>query len=568
MKLRGAEIILKCLEREGVDTVFGIPGGSVIPLFDALHDNKKIKLFLTRHEQGAAHMADGYARASGKTGVCIATSGPGATNLVTGLATALLDSVPMVAVTGQVVSHLVGNDAFQEADTTGITRPVTKQNYLVTDVRDISKTMAQAFYLARSGRPGTVLIDVPSDIQKAECEYDPKPDSSIRGYKPSKDGNPRQIKTALNALLSSKKLLVYAGGGVISSGAAKELTDFVRKLNAPVTLTLMGIGGFPGTDELFIGMPGMHGTQAANYAFQNCDMVFAVGARFDDRVTGKVSAFAPHAKIVQVDIDPTSISKNVTADIPVVGDCKSVLRQMLVLLGGIQKTPDYASWRKDIAVVSKKHPLCYKDDAVLRPQYVIDRFYQITKGKALVVTEVGQHQMWAEQFYKFDNPRRFITSGGLGTMGYGLPGAIGAKRACPDMEVIDIAGDGSTQMNIQELATAKVYGIKVIVAILNNSYLGMVRQWQELFYKKRYSGVLLGSQSSKDQKYWPDFKLVGEAYGLKGMRIEHKKDVDAAIKEALAFKETVVMDFQVAKEENVFPIVPGGASIDQIIDMS
>ena len=579
MKLTGAEIILKSLERECVDTVFGIPGGSVIPLFDKLYSNKKIKLFLTRHEQGAAHMADGYARASGKVGVCIATSGPGATNLVTGLATALLDSIPMVAVTGQVASHLVGNDAFQEADTTGITRPVTKQNFLVTDVKELSKTFAQAFYLARTGRPGPVLIDVPVDVQNAVCEYEQKPDCVMRGYKPNFKGHPRQIASALEAILAAKKPVIYAGGGVISSGADKELTALAKKLNIPVTLTLMGIGGFPGTDKLFIGMPGMHGTQAANFALQNCDLIFAVGARFDDRVTGKISAFAPHAKIVQIDIDPTSISKNVPTEIPVVGDCKVVLGQMLELLkkrkttrAGTSPAPTrriekkYAAWTKQVLEVSSKKSLTYKKDSVLRPQFVIEKFCEMTKGKALVATEVGQNQMWAEQFFKYDKPRQLITSGGLGTMGYGLPAAIGAKRARPEKEVLDIAGDGSIQMNIQELATAKVYGIKVIVVILNNSCLGMVRQWQQLFYGRRYSGVLLGMPDNKS--YWPDFKKVAEAYGLIGMRIEKKADVAGAIKKALAAKETVVMDFQVAKEENVSPMVPGGAPIDHILELA
>ncbi|MEA2082236.1 MAG: biosynthetic-type acetolactate synthase large subunit [Elusimicrobiota bacterium] len=566
MKLSGAEIILKSLEREAVDTIFGIPGGSVIPLFDKLYSNKKIKLFLTRHEQGAAHMADGYARASGKVGVCVATSGPGATNLVTGLATALLDSIPMVAITGQVASHLVGNDAFQEADTTGITRPVTKQNFLITDVKELSRTIAQAFYLARTGRPGPVLIDVPVDIQNAVCEYDKKPDCVIRGYKPNFKGHPRQIKSALEAIMRAEKPVIYAGGGVISSGADKELTQLARSLGIPVTLTLMGIGAFPGTDKLFIGMPGMHGTQAANFALQNCDLIFAVGARFDDRVTGKVSAFAPHAKVVQIDIDPTSISKNVPTEIPVVGDCKVVLRQMLEILSKRKITKKPAVWTKRVLEVSSKKALMYKKDSVLRPQFVIEKFYELTKGKAIVATEVGQHQMWAEQFFKYDKPRQFITSGGLGTMGYGLPAAIGVKRACPGKEVLDIAGDGSTQMNIQELATAKVYGIKVIVVILNNSCLGMVRQWQQLFYGRRYSGVLLGMADNKS--YWPDFKKVAEAYGLTGMRIEKKSGVEGAIKKALAAKGTVVMDFQVAKEENVSPMVPGGAPIDHILELA
>jgi len=566
MKLKGSEIIIKCLEREGVDTIFGIPGGSVIPLFDKLYSNKKIRTILTRHEQGAAHMADGYARVSGRCGVCVATSGPGATNLTTGLATALLDSIPVVAITGQVASHLVGNDAFQEADTTGVTRPVTKQNYLITDVEKMSEIFAQAFYLARTGRKGPVLIDIPVDIQNKECEYEENPKAEIRGYKPNLTGHPKQIKSALEALLAAKKPLIYGGGGIISSGAEKEVAALARKFGIPVTLTLMGIGGFPGTDELFIGMPGMHGTYAANFAFQNCDLIFTIGARFDDRVTGKMSAFAPHAKVVQIDIDPTSISKNVTADIPVVGDCKIVLKQILALCTKQKTCKRYPAWLQCVSDIARKKPLFFRNDDILRPQYVVESFYKHTRGKAVIATEVGQNQMWAEQFYKYDKPRQFLSSCGLGTMGYGFPAAIGAKFACPSKEVIDIAGDGSIQMNIQELATAKAYGIKVIVAILNNGHLGLVRQWQELFYDRRYSSVYLGVPGKKE--YWPDFKLVAEAYGLKGIRVEKKKDVEGAIKEALASKETVVIDFKVREDENVSPMVPAGAAIDTILELA
>ncbi|MFH1957035.1 MAG: biosynthetic-type acetolactate synthase large subunit [bacterium] len=566
MKLTGSEIIIKALEREGVDTIFGIPGGVVIPIFDKLYSNKKIKFILTRHEQGAAHMADGYARSSGKVGVCIATSGPGATNLTTGLATAYMDSIPLVAITGQVASHLVGNDAFQEADTTGITRPITKQNFLVTDVGKLSEIFSQAFYLARTGRQGPVLIDIPVDIQNASCEFCPNPCHKIRGYKPNLEGHPKQIKTALEAILRSRAPLIYAGGGIISSGAAPELTALARTFDIPVTLTLMGIGAFPGTDKLFIGMPGMHGTQAANFAMQNSDLIIAIGARFDDRVTGKVDGFAPKAKIIHLDIDPTSISKNVTADIPIVGDCKIVLKQILEFCRQNKIKKKFPAWLKEVNKVKEKKPLIYKNDAILRPQYIVDRLYKLTGGRAVVVTEVGQNQMWAEQFYKYDYPRRFLSSGGLGTMGYGLPAAIGAKAANPDKEVVDIAGDGSIQMNIQELATAKVNGIKVIVLILNNNYLGMVRQWQELFYGKRYSATFLGD--SKTKKYWPDFKRLAEAYGLIGITVKDKKAVDGAIKTALKAKETCVIDFKVRQEENVSPMVPGGATIDQILDLA
>jgi len=566
MKLTGSEIIIKELEREGVDTIFGIPGGVVIPIFDKLYSNKKIKLVLTRHEQGAAHMADGYARSSGKVGVCIATSGPGATNLTTGLATAYMDSIPLVAITGQVASHLVGNDAFQEADTTGITRPITKQNFLVTDVGKLSEIFSQAFYLARTGRQGPVLIDIPVDIQNASCEFYAKECHKIRGYKPNLEGHPKQIKTAVEAIIGSRNPLIYAGGGIISSGASGELTALAKFFDIPVTLTLMGISAFPGTDKLFIGMPGMHGTQAANFAMQNSDLLIALGARFDDRVTGKISAFAPKAKIIHLDIDPTSISKNVRADIPIVGDCKIVLKQLLDFCRRKKIKKKFPEWLKKVKDVAKKKSLTYRDDAVLRPQYIVDRLYKLTGGKAIVATEVGQNQMWAEQFYKYDRPRYFLSSGGLGTMGYGLPAAIGAKFANPDKEVVDIAGDGSIQMNIQELATAKVYGIKVIVLILNNSYLGMVRQWQELFYGKRYASTFLGD--SRTKKYWPDFKRLAEAYGLTGIAVKNKKDVDKAIKTALAAKETCVIDFKVREEENVSPMVPGGAAIDQILDLA
>ncbi|MCD6413648.1 MAG: biosynthetic-type acetolactate synthase large subunit [Elusimicrobia bacterium] len=564
MKLKGSEIIIKCLEREGVDTIFGIPGGSVIPLFDKLYSSK-IKIVLTRHEQGAAHMADGYARASGKTGVCVATSGPGATNLTTGIATAHMDSVPVVAITGQVGRHLVGNDAFQEADTTGISRPITKQNYLVTSAKDLPKIFAEAFYLAKSGRPGPVLIDIPVDVQNETAEVSfPKPE--IRGYKPKTEGHPKQIKAAIEELKKAQRPLIYAGGGIILSGASRELTAFARKFKIPVTLTLMGIGGFPGSDKLFIGMPGMHGSLTANRAMQNCDLMIAIGSRFDDRVTGRVDAFAPKAKIVHIDIDPTSISKNVAADIPIVGDCKVVLRQILDYASKKNLKLNFSRWADDLKKFERQKPLKYKKDSVLRPQYVVERIYELTKGRAIIATEVGQNQMWAQQFYKYDSPRKFLSSGGLGTMGYGFPAAIGAKVACPKEIVIDIAGDGSIQMNIQELATAKVYGIKVIIAILNNRYLGMVRQWQELFYDRRYSAVYLGDRQSKN--YWPDFKKLAEAYGLKGIAVSKKKDVDAAISEALNCRETCVIDFRVSEEENVSPMVPGGATLDHILELA
>ncbi|MBL7071929.1 MAG: biosynthetic-type acetolactate synthase large subunit [Candidatus Omnitrophica bacterium] len=553
MKLKGAEILIKALEKEGVDVIFGYPGGSVLPIFDALYD-APVKFMLTRHEQGAAHAADGYARATGKVGVCLATSGPGATNLVTGLATAYMDSVPVVAITGQVKTFLIGNDAFQEADVTGITRPVTKHNYLVKDVKELAATVKEAFHIASTGRPGPVVIDVPVDVTIHETEYRHPGPVNIRSYKPTVTGHIGQVKKAAKAIMSAKKPIIYSGGGVIISNAASELTELARKTGIPVTTTLLGLGGFPETDELSLGMLGMHGTVYANHAIMDSDLIIAVGARFDDRVTGKIEAFAPHAMIIHIDIDPSAISKNVKVDIPIVGDAKNVLKE---LNRYIKKKPDITAWMKKVNDWKKKSPLTYKKDNKLRPQYVVEELYKVTKGDAIICTEVGQNQMWAAQFYQYTKPRTYISSGGLGTMGYGFPAAIGAQVGKPKATVIDIAGDGSIQMNIQELITAVHNKLPIKIVILNNRYLGMVRQWQELFYKKRYSSTCLEAS--------PDFVKLAEAYGAVGMRITKKSEVKAALKKALKIKNVVVMDFRVEKEENVFPMVPAGEAINRMI---
>ena len=550
--MTGSEILLECLKREGVEVVFGYPGGQVLPIFDKLYDSD-LKFILVRHEQGAAHAADGFARATGRPGVCIATSGPGATNLVTGIANAYMDSIPMVAITGQVKTFLIGNDAFQEADVTGITRPITKHNYLVKDVKDLARIVREAFYIASSGRPGPVLIDIPSDIQLAETEFVWPETIDIRSYKPTLFGHPGQIKKAAKLISLAKRPILYIGGGVISSGANKELRELAEKIEAPVTWTLMGIGAFPATHKLSLGMLGMHGTAYANHAIMESDLILAVGARFDDRVTGRIDAFAPKAKVVHIDIDPSSISKNVKVDIPIVGDAKNIIGE---LIEQIKKVPDTSDWLKHVDSLKKKYPMKYKDGDGLKPQYVIEQIYEATKGEAIITTEVGQNQMWAAQWYQYQHPRTFISSGGLGTMGFGFPAAIGAKMACPDKQVIDIAGDGSIQMNIQELATCVCNKINVKVAILNNGYLGMVRQWQELFYKRRYSQVCITS---------PDFVKLAESYGAVGIRVTKKEEVRPAIEKALLTQNTVLIDFVIEPEENVYPMVPAGKAINEII---
>lgn len=561
----GAEIFVESLEREGVEIMFGIPGGAVLPIFDKIYDSKKIRFILTRHEQAAAHMADGYARATGKVGVCIATSGPGATNLTTGIATAYMDSVPIVAFTGQVATHLVGNDAFQEADTTGITRPITKHNYLVKNVNDLARIIREAFYIASTGRPGPVLVDIPVDIQRAKTEFVWPEKIEIPSYKPTYKGHPLQIRKLAEAINSAKRPVLYVGGGVVISNAAEELKKLAETCHIPVTTTLMAIGAFPCDHELYLGMLGMHGTVYANLSMQNADLIIAVGARFDDRCTGKLAAFAPKAEhIAHIDIDPTSISKNVVADIPVVGDCKLVLQDLLKLV----KPKKHVEWLKQIKEWKEKHPMKYKDDDKLRPQYIIEQITKLTKGEAIVVTEVGQNQMWAAQYYKPNGPRKFLSSGGLGTMGYGFPAGIGAKFGKPEDTVIVIAGDGSFQMNIQELATAVVNKVNIIVCIMNNGYLGMVRQWQELFYNKRYSQVYLCTK--KLGKFScepvPDFVEVAKAYKAEGFRVTKKEEVEPILKKALHIKDKpVIIDFWIEEEENVFPMVPAGAALDEII---
>ncbi len=554
--MKGAKILIESLIREGVEVIFGYPGGTVIPIFDCLYD-APIKFILTRHEQAAAHAADGYARSTGKVGVCLSTSGPGATNLTTGIATAYMDSVPIIAITGQVKTSLIGNDAFQEADVTGITRSISKYNYLVKDVKDLAYTVKEAFYLANTGRPGPIVIDLPVDVQIQEADFNYPDKIEMRSYNPTCYGHPGQIKKALKLIYDSKKPVIIAGGGILISEAHNELLKFAEKAKIPVSTTLMGLGGFPSTNNLALGMPGMHGTVYANMAITESDLLISIGSRFDDRVTGKLDAFAPEAKIIHIDIDPTSISKNIKVDVPIVGDAKNILGQLIEEIKE-SKLSDLSKWHKKVKDWKKKHPLTYNknNSGKIKPQHVIEEIYNQTKGKAIIVTEVGQNQMWASQFYKYDYPRQFLSSGGLGTMGYGFPAAIGAKIANPKKEVIVIAGDGSIQMNIQELATVNTYNVKVKIIILNNGYLGMVRQWQELFYNRRYSGTPLKN---------PDFVKVAQGYGVKGLRVKKVSEVKAAVKEILSAKTPVLADFLIEPEENVFPMVPAGEAINRMI---
>jgi len=555
VKRSGSRVVTEALLKEGVKIIFGYPGGAVIPLYDALYETTEIKHILTRHEQAAAHAADGFARATGGVGVCIATSGPGATNLVTGIATAYMDSIPLVVLTGQVPTSMIGNDAFQEANITGITYSITKHNYLVKDVDELPGVLKEAFYIARTARPGPVLIDLPRNVQTGETSVPYPEEIQIRSYNPNYKGNPKQIKRAAEAIDKSESPVIYAGGGVISSGASSELAEFARCANIPVTTTLMGLGSFPEDDPLALKMLGMHGTRYANYAVSDTDLLIAVGARFDDRITGKISEFASHAKIIHIDIDPTAISKNVRVDIPIVGDAKNILSQ---LLSAARKGKKRESWHQKIQEWKRKYPLKYELGEDLKPQYVVEMIYKMTKGEAIITTEVGQNQMWAAQFYQYTKPRTFISSGGLGTMGYGFPASIGAQIGCPEKIVFDIAGDGSFQMNIQELATAVNYKVPVKIAILNNGYLGMVRQWQQLFYESRYSQVNLEGH--------PDFVKVAQAYEIEGIRVTKPEQVEPALKKALNIAGPVILDFRVSREENVFPMVPAGAALNQIIE--
>jgi len=555
MKLKGTEILLKALEEEKVEIIFGYPGGAVLDIYDQLYKSK-MKHILVRHEQGAVHAADGYARATGKVGVCLVTSGPGATNTVTGIATANMDSIPLVVFTGQVPTGLIGNDAFQECDITGITRPCTKHNFLVRNIEDLAATIKEAFHIARSGRPGPVLVDLPKNVMAAQTEYDPA-NIKIRNHEPQYRPAFKKMTSFQEMLAAAKRPLIMTGGGVILGKASALLTELARKYQIPVTGTLMGLGSFPGTDPLWLGMLGMHGTYYANMAISHCDLLLAVGVRFDDRVTGNIETFAAKAKIVQIDVDPSSINKNVAVDLPIIGDTKAALTDLMKFLeehNYAYEDAERQEWLKQIAEWKEKVPLTYcQNGKVIKPQFVIETLYKLTKGDAIITTEVGQHQMWTAQFFHFDKPNTFVSSGGLGTMGFGFPAAIGVKCAFPDTQVVDIAGDGSIQMNIQELATAAQYHIAVKIVLLNNEFLGMPRQWQELFYEKRYSHT--------DMTYAPDFVKLAEAYGVVGLRATKPEEVEEVLKQGLASDKPVLMDFRVSREECVYPMVHPGDSI-------
>ncbi len=562
VKMTGAEIFVKALADMDVDVVFGYPGGSVLNIYDALFQNTRVRHFLVRHEQGAVHMADGYARASGRTGVALVTSGPGATNTVTGIATACMDSIPIVVFSGQVPTLLIGNDAFQEADIVGITRPCTKHNYLVKETKDLARIVKEAFYIASTGRPGPVLVDIPKDVLTGSAEYVLPKDVKLRGYHPNYEGHPKQVESAMRLILEKERPVLYAGGGVILSESSPQLKELAHILGIPVTTTLMGMGAFPGTDPLCLGMLGMHGTYWANMAISHSDVIVAVGARFDDRVTGKIDEFAPHAKIVHIDIDPTSIQKNVPVDIPIVGDLGDVLKKMIKLVKGTKEAGAYrakvAPWRSQIRTWAQTHPLVYKPSKTkIKPQFVVEQIYDITKGEAIVATEVGQNQMFAAQYYKFDRPRTFLSSGGLGTMGYGFPAALGAQVAMPDRLVVDIAGDGSIQMNIQELATAVQYRLPVKVVILNNGSLGMVRQWQELFFQGKYSQTCLPQI--------PDFVRLAEAYGAKGFRATKTDEVRDVLRKGFEAAGPALIDVATDPNEMVYPMVPAGAPLTKML---
>lgn len=562
MKLTGSQILLESLRLEGVETVFGYPGGAVINIYDDLYDSP-IKHILTRHEQAAVHAADGYARTTGEVGVVIATSGPGATNTVTGIATAYMDSIPLVIITGQVPTALIGNDAFQEADICGITRPCTKHNFLVQNLRDLPRMIKEAFFIARTGRPGPVLIDLPKDIQVASMKFSYPETVKMRGYKPTVDGDERQIGKAAQMMLKAKRPVLYVGGGASLANVDPELLRLAELLQVPVTTTLMAMAAFPGEHPLALGMLGMHGTYFANMAVTECDLLVAVGARFDDRVTGRIDAFAKKAKIIQFDIDPSSIHKIVRVDLPVVGDLKSVLTSLLSQLE--EKPQDVAmqveqtsEWRNEISGWKARHPMGYQaSESVIKPQFVIEKLSALSSQDAIITTEVGQHQMWTAQFFKFRQARTFLTSGGLGTMGYGLPAALGAQVAFPDRQVIDISGDGSFQMNSQELATLVQYRLPVKIAILNNNFLGMVRQWQQLFFDKRYSQTCMELPI--------DFVKLAEAYGATGLSTDKVDNVESVIKKAFEIDGPVLMEFKVSREENVIPMVPAGKGIHEMV---
>ncbi len=553
--ISGSEMLLRSLLLEGVDCVFGYPGGAVLYIYDAMYGFSDFNHLLTRHEQGAIHAADGYARSTGKVGVCIATSGPGATNLVTGIATAYMDSVPLVVITGNVATSLIGTDAFQEADIVGITMPITKHSYLVRDVEDLPRIVHEAFHIANSGRKGPVLIDIPKDVSAAKALFQPVNEVHLRGYNPTVHPNRNQVDKMIRAIEQAERPILLVGGGAVYSGAHEEVYEFVTKTQIPITTTLLGIGAFPTGHELHMGFPGMHGTWTANMAIQNADLLISIGARFDDRVTGKLSGFAPKAKIVHIDIDPAEIGKNVQTDIPIVGDVKAVLE----IANQLAKRADKAdAWRDQIRAWKAEKPFGFKDsETELKPQWVVSMIHETTKGEAIVTTDVGQHQMWAAQYYPFNKPRSWVTSGGLGTMGFGFPSAIGAQMGNPDRTVVSINGDGGMQMCAQELAICAINNIPVKVAILNNQVLGMVRQWQELIYENRYSHIDLAGS--------PDFVKLAEAYGVKGFRATNKEEARRAWEEALNHPGPAVVEFVVRKEENVYPMVPQGSTIDQML---
>ena len=562
MELSGSQLFLNALQREGVDTLFGYPGGVLLGLYDTLYDSP-IKHILVRHEQAAVHAAEGYARASGKVGVALATSGPGATNTVTGLVDAMMDSMPIVVFTGQVPTGLIGNDAFQEADICGITRPCTKHNYMIRDAADIPRLVAEAFYIARSGRPGPVLVDLPKDILNAKAvEKIPAPVQRLRSYNPTTEGHPKQIQKALDTILASKRPVAYVGGGAISADASPELFEFVTKLQIPTTMTLLGLGAFPGNHPLSMGMLGMHGSYYTNMAVTETDCLIAIGSRFDDRVTGKVDEFAPKAKIIHIDIDPSSISKNIAVDIPIVGDVKNVLTALNERVREDKRVPAFAEsmgrWQQQVQTWREEHPLGYQQsETVIKPQYLIEALWEVTQGNAIVSTDVGQHQMWTAQFFPFTLPRTNLTSGGLGTMGYGFPAAMGAAMAHPDKLTIALTGDGGFQMNVQELATIAEFNIPVKIVIMNNQYLGMVRQWQEIFYQKRYS--------SSDLSHNPDFVKLADAYGIKGMITSNPADLIDALKELFSTPGPGLIDVRVEREENVYPMVPPGGTLNNML---
>jgi len=562
VELTGADIFVHCLKDEGVEYLFGYPGGAVLHIYDALYRQEDIKHIMVRHEQAATHAADGYARSTGKPGVVLVTSGPGATNAVTGIATAYMDSIPMIVITGQVPTSLIGNDAFQEVDSVGITRPCVKHNFLVKDVKDLAETIKKAFYVATTGRPGPVVVDIPKDVTALKAEYHYPREVHMRSYNPVVKGHPGQVKRAVDMLLAARRPMIYSGGGVVLDNASAELIKFTRLLNFPITQTLMGLGAYPASDRQFLGMLGMHGTYEANLGMHNCDVLIAIGARFDDRVTGNVDKFCPTAKIIHIDVDPASISKNVKVDVPIVGAVGNVLKEMLKLLKADKRSPDkdaLAEWWKQVEEWRALDCLKFKTDGkFIKPQAVVKALYEVTKGEAFITSDVGQHQMWAAQYYGFDKPRRWINSGGLGTMGFGLPAAMGVQLAHPDATVACITGEGSIQMCIQELSTIRQYGLPIKVICLNNGYLGMVRQWQEFFYDGRYAMSYMESL--------PDFVKLAESYGHVGIQVKNPNDIEGALREAMKIRDRAVfLDFLTDPEENVYPMIPAGAGQNEMI---